>query len=201
VRLSQIQQVPDDFELQNYHRYLLNPDIHFNVSTWALDYTIFGDVFFEIRDQIEEMLKVPLKIKRISHLGVEGEYVGFRVLRPQKNDHNPFHRDSWIPYWRDTVNIWIPICGFEDANSLQLIPGSHMWPDDQILKTKSGVEIDGKRYHVPAAIGSINDFSIETPRLRKGGGLIFSPYLIHGNGANRLKDKTRVSLEFRFCMA
>jgi hypothetical protein len=198
-RLSHYQDVPADFDLKNYHRYLVNPDIHFKVSTWALDYKILGDSFFDLKNQMEELLGQKLTVKKINHLGVEGEYIGFRVLRPHQNDHNPFHRDSWIPYWRDTINVWLPICGFEDANSLQLIPESHLWSDDQILKTKSGVEIEGKKYHVPAAIGTVNDFRIEIPRLKNGDGIIFSPYLIHGNGANRLDDTTRVSLEFRFC--
>jgi ectoine hydroxylase-related dioxygenase (phytanoyl-CoA dioxygenase family) len=61
------------------------------------------------------------------------------------------------------------------------------------------VEIDGKKYHVSAAIGTVNEFNIETPVLQKGDGLIFSPYLIHGNGLNKQNDTTRVSLEFRFC--
>jgi ectoine hydroxylase-related dioxygenase (phytanoyl-CoA dioxygenase family) len=198
-RLSLFQEVPADFQLKNYHKYLINPETHFKVSTWALDYKIFGQSFFEVKAQMEEILGLKLTIKKISHLGVEGEYVGFRVLRPQKNDHNPFHRDSWIPYWRDTINVWLPICGFEDANSLQLIPQSHLWSDDQILKTKSGVEIEGKKYHVPAAIGTVNEFQIETPVLKAGDGILFSPYLLHGNGANKLQDITRVSLEFRFC--
>jgi hypothetical protein len=200
-RLARYQAVPDDFDLRSYHKYLTNSDNHFKVSTWALDYRLFGKRFFEVRDQVEQLLHRSLKVKKISHAGVEGEYVGFRVLRPGQNDHNPFHRDSWIPYWQDTVNIWLPICGFENANSIQLIPGSHRWSDDQILKTKSGVEIEGKKYHVPAAIGTVNNFSVETPLMKKGDALIFSPYLIHGNGENKLTDTTRVSLEFRFCAA
>jgi len=200
-RLAHYQAVPDDFDLRYYHRYLNDPDNHFKVSTWALDYRIFAERFFEVKAQVEYLLHKSLKVKKISHAGVEGEYLGFRVLRPGRNDHNPFHRDSWIPYWQDTVNIWLPICGFENANTLQLIPGSHVWSDDQILKTKSGVEIEGKKYHVPAAIGTVNNFSIETPLMKRGDALIFSPYLIHGNGENKMKDTTRVSLEFRFCIA
>jgi hypothetical protein len=198
-QLSQHQEVPADFTLGQYHRFLASEDVHYKISTWALDYKILGDTFYEIIGQVEEMLGLKLKLKKIKHLGIEGEYVGFRVLRPQKNDHNPFHRDAWIPYWRDTVNIWLPICGFENGNSLQLIPESHLWMDDEILKTKAGVEIDGKKYHVSAAIGTVNEFSTETPVLKRGDALIFSPYLIHGNGVNRENDLTRVSVEFRFC--
>ncbi|MBL7800019.1 MAG: phytanoyl-CoA dioxygenase family protein [Chitinophagales bacterium] len=198
-RLSIYQQVPKDFELSNYHNCLTRLDNHFRVSTWALDYEVLGSAFFDIKHQMEDLLKFKLAVKKIKHNGVDGEYVGFRILRPLKNDHNPFHRDAWIPYWRDTVNIWLPLCGFENANTLQMIPGSHNWADSQILKTKAGVEIDGKTYHVPAAIGTVNDFTIDTPDLIKGEGLVFSPFLIHGNGVNRKPNTTRVSLEFRFC--
>lgn len=198
-RLSLYQAVPSDFSLSSYHECLLRAETHFKLSTWGLEYDIFGSAFYALKEQIEERLKLNLKVKRINHMGVDGDYIGFRIIRPMKNDHNPFHRDSWIPYWRDTINVWLPICGFEDSNSLQLIPKSHLWRDDEILKTKAGVEIDGKKYHVPAAIGTNNDFTIETPNLKKGEGLIFSPFLIHGNGANKSENCTRVSLEFRFC--
>ena len=198
-QLSLHQEVASDFNLARYHRFLEKEEIHYKVSTWALDYKLLGNTFYAVMNQVEDLLGLKLKLKKITHLGQEGEYVGFRLIRPLKNDHNPFHRDAWIPYWRDTVNIWLPICGFENGNSLQLIPQSHMWADDQVLKTKAGVEIDGKKYHVSAAIGTVNKFHIETPVLKAGEGLIFSPYLIHGNGLNRQNDTTRVSLEFRFC--
>ncbi len=189
------------FELCRYHQYLQQEETHYKISTWGLEYQMLGNAFYEILQQAEDLLQLKLKVKKINHLGKEGDYVGFRILRPLRNDHNPFHRDAWLPYWRDTVNVWLPICGFENGNTLQLIPKSHLWSDDQILKTKIGAEIEGKKYHVPAAIGTVNNFSIETPVLKKGDGLIFSPYLIHGNGRNHKTDETRVSLEFRFCKA
>ena len=200
-RLSAFQVVHENFELNEYHRFLESDDIHYKVSTWALEYTEIGNSFLNIKSRVEELLKEKLSVKKINHLGTWGEYIGFRILRPNRNDHNPFHRDAWISYWRDTVNVWIPLCGFEDGNSLQMIPKSHLWSDDKVLKTKAGVEIDGKKYHVSAAIGTVNKFSIETPELTEGQGLVFSPYLIHGNGVNRKSDVTRVSLEFRFCRA
>lgn len=200
-RLSLYQEVSENFELSNYHNFLSRAENHFKVSTWALDYEILGPSFFDIKKQVEELLKIKLKITRIAHKGVEGEYVGFRILRPKQSDHNPFHRDAWIPYWRNTVNVWLPVCGFEKGNGLQLIPKSHLWNDSEILKTKGGAEIDGKKYSVPAAIGTTNKFTVLKPIMKKGGGLVFSPYLIHGNGVNLKNDVTRVSLEFRFCKA
>ena len=200
-RLSLYQEVPENFELSKYHQFLWRAENHFKVSTWALDYEILGSSFFDIKKQVEELLRVKLKITRIEHKGAEGEYVGFRILRPKQGDHNPFHRDSWIPYWRNTVNVWLPVCGFEKGNGLQLIPKSHLWNDSEILKTKGGAEIDGKKYSVPAAIGTIHKFTVLKPVMKKGEGLVFSPYLIHGNGLNQKHDITRVSLEFRFCKA
>lgn len=198
-RLSVYQKVSSDFELTQYHRFLEHEETHYKISTWALEYTAIGDIYFEIKKRVENVLKLKLKVKAISHLGKEGYYIGFRILRPMRNDHNPFHRDAWIPNWRDTINAWLPLCGFEDGNSLQVIPESHLWEDNQILKTKAGAEIEGKKYHVPAAIGAVNKFNIETPLLNPGDGLIFSPYIIHGNGVNKKSDTARVSLEFRFC--
>ncbi len=198
-QLSAYQKISPDFELSQYHNFLESEENHYKISTWALEYKEIGDVFFEIKKDVEDLLGLKLKVKTINHRDKEGEYIGFRIIRPMKNDHNPFHRDAWIPYWRDTVNVWLPLCGFEDGNSLQIIPKSHQWRDDQILKTKAGVEIEGKKYHVSAAIGAVNEFTIETPLLNYGEGLVFSPYLIHGNGVNRKDNTTRVSLEFRFC--
>jgi ectoine hydroxylase-related dioxygenase (phytanoyl-CoA dioxygenase family) len=200
-RLSSYQEVPSDFELRNYHKYLKKEENHYKISTWALDIENLGSVYHNILAQVESILGLKLKTKEIEHLGQLGHFIGFRIVRPLKNDHNPFHRDAWIPYWQDTINVWLPICGFEDGNGLQLIPKSHLWNDNEILKTKSGVEMNGKKYHVAAAIGSLNSFNIETPVLKQGDGLIFSPYLVHGNGVNKNSDVTRTSIEFRFCKA
>lgn len=198
-KLVEFQEVPADFELEKYHIYLKDESTHFKVSSWAMDFQLIGNAYFEIKKKIESILQAELTIKKIEHMGNIGEFIGFRIIRPQKNDHNPLHRDSWIDFWQDTINVWLPICGFENGNSLQLIPQSHLWFDEEILRTKSGAEIDGKIYRVPAAIGTIQSFTIETPILKKGEGLVFSPFLIHGNGVNNSLDKTRISLEFRFC--
>ena len=148
---------------------------------------------------MEALLRESLDLKAIEHQGAIGKFLGFRIVRPGKPDFNPFHRDAWLPYWRDVVNVWAPLSGFEGGNTMSIIPGTHNLDDSEILKTKKGAIINDKTYHVPAAIALGQNFEPITPVLEKGEALVFSPYLIHGNGINRNPDTTRVSIEFRFC--
>ena len=197
--LEEHQTVEPGFTLEEYHKHVLNDKIHYAVSSWAMTDEVIGKHYAHIKAQMEELLGIMLTTKEIEHKGSKGCFLGFRIVRPGKSDHNPYHRDAWLPYWRDTVNVWIPICGFENGNTISLIPGTHILDDSEILKTKRGAIIGEKTYHVPEAVAIKRPFEKLTPSLQEGEGLIFSPYLIHGNGRNNLPDTTRVSIELRFC--
>jgi hypothetical protein len=53
-----------------------------------------------------------------------------RVVRPgSTTDHNPPHRDVWIPRLRNALNLYLPLCGSSPQTSLPLVPGSHRWAE------------------------------------------------------------------------
>jgi len=198
--LGKYQPVPEDFSLDMYHKFLLSEETHYEIATWGIHHNQLIKYYDVVKMAVEKVLNVELDIKEINHRGVLGKYIGYRIVRPHKDDHNPFHRDSWISYWRDTVNVWIPICGFSAQNGLQLIEESHSWPNNEIFKTSSGYVLNDKVYHVPAAIAVKRPFDLIKPILQKGQGILFTPYLLHGNGINTSTNETRVSVEFRFCL-
>lgn len=198
-KLSKHVQVPDDFVLENYHKYVPSDEAHYDVAGWSMPPQTIQSSFEEIKRITEKFLKTTLTLKQISHNGIEDTYIGYRIVRPGRQDHSPFHRDAWTPYWTNTINIWVPICGTHEGNSLQLIPKSHMWPEKDIIRTKAGTLINGKKYHITTAVAATQPCEMITPELQLGEGLMFSPYLLHGNGINKHQDITRVSIEIRFC--
>ena len=199
--LAAQQAVSHPFDLEKYHRQVTTDEVHYAISTWAMPNTVIGGLLDVLRQKMEQLLGLPLALKEVEHRGSRDRFLGFRIVRPGKADHNPYHRDAWLPYWQDTVNVWIPVAGFEQGNTLHLIPGTHTLNDAEILKTKKGAVIDGKVYHVPAAVALRQPFTAVRPQLLPGEALVFSPYILHGNGINSLPDRTRVSIELRFCKA
>jgi ectoine hydroxylase-related dioxygenase (phytanoyl-CoA dioxygenase family) len=121
-----------------------------------------------------------------------------RVVRPRSTDHSPPHRDHWLDHLRGTIAAYLPVVGSGPDSSLPLVPGSHRWPDDMLLRTDGPGVANGVRYGIPAIAAS--DRRIRMQRPDPGGGelLVFSPYLVHGGAVNRQPDTTRVSLELRF---
>lgn len=187
-----------DFDLTNYHNVVSNDGIHRSISKWGILIEEIEEFYLIVKEKMERLLGVELITKTITHNSKEGQFVGYRLVRPQREDHNPFHKDSWLEYWQDTINVWLPLSGFNDDNGLQFIESSHLFDNENIYRTPSGYVSEGKTYHVPAAVAIDHPFTIIRPRLSEGQGIIFSPYLIHGNGINNSADETRVSLEFRF---
>lgn len=122
-----------------------------------------------------------------------------RVVRPgSTTDHNPPHRDVWIPRLRNALNLYLPLCGSSPQTSLPLVPGSHRWAEAEIERTVDGARLDGVAYSVPTVVSSRRPLRFVRPDPAPGWGTVFSPYLIHGGARNANQDTTRVSLEMRF---
>lgn len=196
--LSAYQTVDKDFTLSQYHNCVLDDQIHKSVSKWGIPSSKLSSLYEVVKERVETILNTRLASKKIVHNGTEDVFVGCRIVRPNKNDYNPFHRDTWIDYWKDTINIWIPLSAFHQDSGLQFVKGSHLFKNDEVYKTKSGYSEGDKKYHVPAAVAFKHTFEIVKPSLTAGQGIVFSPFLVHGNGVNHSINETRVSLEFRF---
>lgn len=188
-----------EFTLAKYHTVVTTDEQHFNViditrnlENEDFDFNIdllterFGKILgYELTSWVEELKK--------SHIQI-------RISRPSSLDINPPHRDGYLSYWEDIINVWIPIEGCSEATSLPVFSGSHLIPENEILRTESkGAKINGNVYYVPCILetkaGVIN---MERPNPKEGEALLFTPYLIHGAAVNQTKDTTRVSLELRF---
>ncbi len=126
-------------------------------------------------------------------------YFFIRIVRPSPyQDNNPPHKDVWLDRLRNAINLYIPLAGSNENSSLSLVPGSHLWMESDIARTRMGALVNGVKYSVPSVV--IEDYVLEMirPEVKQGGAMLFSPYLIHGGAVNLNTDKTRVSLEMRF---
>lgn len=191
--------VPASFELARYHDH---------VRTDAAHQAVVGELF---RAGIaSEALPIPVATieERISELvgcrvstynSSYGESrVYLRIARPGgRGDHNPPHRDVWLAPLRHGVNGYVPLAGSTPRSSLGLVPGSHRWPESDIVRTREGATLDGIAYAVPAVVGSTRELRLSRPDPAPGEVLLFSPYLVHGGAINLEPDLTRASLELR----
>ena len=126
-------------------------------------------------------------------------HVQLRINRPNSLDINPPHKDGYLSYWKDIINIWIPISGCNEKTSLPVVPGSHLWPENQLYKTKNkGAKINGFKYHVPCILkSSEGKIKMIRPNPKQGDAIFFTPFLIHGAAFNS-SEYTRVGMELRF---
>jgi len=190
---------PKIFTLEKYHEYVKTPEQHFEVinHTRNLRNKDFDLDFDALNKTLSEYLKTPLtsKLKYFDR-----SHIQIRISRPNSLDINPPHRDSYLDYYKDILNIWIPITGCNEKSSLPVCPGSHLITEDQIIRTDPrSAYINENVYAVPCILETLNGpFKMVRPNPKDKEALIFTPYLIHGAGVNLNKDITRVSLELRF---
>lgn len=189
---------PENFQLKDYHKVITTNEQHLqviditrNLTNEDFDFNIdmlaerFGKILgYELTSFVEELGK--------SHIQI-------RINRPSSLDINPPHRDGYLSYWEDVVNVWIPIAGCTPQTSLPVLPGSHLLPENEVLRTESkGAKINGNTYYVPCILKTKSDnLKMMRPNPKEGEAILFSPFLIHGAAVNR-SDSTRVSIELRF---
>jgi hypothetical protein len=126
-----------------------------------------------------------------------------RICRPSSvtdTDYNPCHRDIYLDFYRNIVNIYVPIVGSNDKSSLAMQSGSHLWNESDLVVTKGGAYFpsSGKKYSVDAILRSKQPLDMVRPNPREDEFILFSPYLIHGCSSNNNVDTTRMSVEIRF---
>lgn len=130
---------------------------------------------------------------------IGSDHVQLRIIRPGSTDYNPPHRDGALLELQSTLNVWIPIVAVDESNSLPIIPGSHLIAEEECWQTApASARIRGRLYNVPA-IGRLRGGPLEMTRtkVRIGQALLFTPYLVHGLGANLNGNRTRMAAELR----
>ena len=190
---------PDSFELSDYHRYLGLGFDHLEVIQkirGGFSLRRFPGNLRAMEDRVSEICGTELTVWH----PVELMQVFFiRIVRPQVSvDYNPPHRDVWLDRLRNAVNIYLPIAGSNELSSLPIVPGSHLWPESEVERTCNGSQVNGVKYQVSAVTGAVRPIQMVMPNPGMKEILVFTPYVIHGGGANMNKDQTRMSLEMRF---
>ena len=196
--LNEISCNSDSFQLADYHKVITTNEMHLkviditrNLTNDDFDFDIdvlakrFGEILgYPLTSWVEELQK--------SHIQI-------RINRPSSLDINPPHRDGYLSYWEDVINVWIPIEGCNKHTSLPVLPGSHLIPENKILRTESkGAKINGNTYYVPCVLKTgEGNLKMIRPNPKEGEALLFTPFLIHGAAVNR-SNSTRISIELRF---
>ncbi len=125
-------------------------------------------------------------------------YFWMRIIRPGILENNPAHKDVYLDYLRNAVNIYFPVCGSSKKSSLSIAPKTHKENEQNILRTVSGARVGKRQFTVPAILHINGSLELIRPNPQSDEMMVFSPYLVHGAGINEEIDLTRISLEMRF---
>lgn len=125
-----------------------------------------------------------------------------RINRPNSLDYNPPHKDGYeiLDYHGlepNFINVWIPICGVSHKSSLPFAIGSHLIPENKIIRSEKGAIVSGKQYHVRCIKEWNLSNKLQRIPIQNKQAFLFSPFLIHGLALNQQEDQTRIALEFR----
>ena len=191
----------DGFTLEKYHRYV-SEKLHSEVikktkRLFPEDLSIDTN---QIVKRFSEYFNTKLSFTNpVSHYT---QWMIARINRPRSNDYNTVHKDIYeifdkYPVIPKMVNIWIPLCGVTELNSLPIVPRSHLLSEDMIIRSRAGSIVNGIPYSV-ASIKSWNEStSLDRVLIKSDELLVFSSHLIHGLAYNASNDVTRISFEFR----
>ena len=132
-----------------------------------------------------------------------------RASRPEKpweQENIGWHRESFYgPNMSKAVNIWTPIQGVTERNTLKFIPGSQEIPDDSIHlraeESESTVQFSaghklGFNYRHKIIESGVDLTSAEPLLVDVGFSAIFPGNLIHGAAKNNSKN-IRFSVDYR----
>ena len=135
--------------------------------------------------------------------------VYLRASRPTKQPNQEnigWHRETFYgANMHKALNIWTPIKGVNEDNTLQYIPESHLIPENNIIIEQSRDSITeqfsdghklGFQYKPKQIIGGVNFNSREKMNVPIGTSAIFDGNLIHGAAENK-SSTIRFSLDFR----
>ena len=184
--------------LENYHNAITEEEHKKILNSMPYKKDIYPDVkkFSEyLEKMVSDVLGEPVKIFN--------DDLWFRICRPSKindNDYNPCHRDVYLDFYRNIVNIYLPVLGSNEKSSLTIQPGSHKWSESETMVTQGGAffKTQNKKYSVDAIVASKQPIEMIRPNPTEYQLMLFSPYLIHGCAQNNNETTTRISLEVRF---
>lgn len=198
IKLCLNKLVSNKFDLEKYHRNV-SDEKHYEIVKTTRD--LFPKDFnFCIKNKLEK--KIGFELTDIDPFNNNQVHIIVRINRPNSNDYNPPHKDTYEHYdeygiVQKCINFWVPICGVNNKSMLPLVPGSHLIPENKILRSKKGAVINKKQYRVRNVYEWDGKIELIRPKINLGQVLIFTPNLIHGAAINEQEDTTRIALEFR----
>jgi hypothetical protein len=187
-----------DLDIEKYHTHV-NEEQHKQILN-SMPYKKNDSVELRIfAEYLEEFMSNLVKEK----VKIFNDDILVRICRPDiisKEDFNPCHRDVYLDFYRNTVNIYLPIIGSNEKSSLLMEESSHLWNENMTSTTRGGAyfKSSNKKYSVDAIVESKIELNMIRPNPDINEILVFSPYLIHGCSDNKNEDITRMSLEIRF---
>lgn len=190
-----------DFKLENYHQFVTD-STHLKViqkSRRLYPKNLSIDVD-EILQRFSDYFERRLSFKNPVS-GTE-QWMIARLNRPESNDFNTAHKDVYEVFDKyqkipQMINIWVPLVGVTEKNSLPVVPRSHLLPENKILRTTAGSTVNGVKYSVNSIKSWADDSSLTRVPIQLDEIFIFSSHLIHGLAVNTEEDITRISFEFR----
>lgn len=198
VKNEIISVVNKDFALENYHKFITEEEHKLILNSMPYKKDMYPDVK-EFSEYLEKMISdiVGESVK------IFNDDLWFRICRPSKindNDYNPCHRDVYLDFYRNIVNIYLPVVGSNEKSALTIQSGSHKWSESDTMVTQGGAffKTQNKKYSVDAIVASKYPIEMIRPNPSVSQLMLFSPYLIHGCAQNNNEDTTRISLEVRF---
>ena len=198
MKLNKVNCEYSKFRLEDYHKTVKEDKLHRKIIGFTRELTEknFSLDIYKLLERAEDVLacKLSLMVKELNRVHIQ-----LRINRPNSLDINPPHKDGYLSYWKDIINIWIPIAGCDINSSLPLIPKSHLIKENELYKTQNqGATINGSQYRVPCILKTKNgNLKMIRPNPKEGDAIFFTPFLIHGAAFNKSK-KTRIGMELRF---
>lgn len=132
-----------------------------------------------------------------------------RGSRPNQNtlqENIGWHRETFYgPNMEKVVNVWTPIRGCNEQNTLQYIPNSHLIPDKEIIVRKRDDKFTkrfslghklGFQYAPKDIVGGVDLSKATRLVVAEKNSAVFSGNLIHGAAENR-SSAIRFSCDFR----
>jgi len=194
-----------EFELDKYHNFVTD-EIHIelikriNAGPDGKNGIPFNFLPFPV-ELIEEHISKICGCNVTCKETLQGDKINnfwIRVVRPLSRDNNPPHRDIHLERSKGAINLYFPIAGSNLNSSLPVIPGSHLWPESEIIRTFGDTYINNIKFTNPATVSALKGLKMITPNPAFNEVLVFTPYMLHGGGRNFNHNLTRFSLEMRF---
>jgi ectoine hydroxylase-related dioxygenase (phytanoyl-CoA dioxygenase family) len=198
IKTEILKETNKQFELDKYHEHVSEEE-HKTILNSMPYKKNKNDEIIQFSNYLESIVSEKLNEK----VKIFNGDLWFRICRPTsiyKNDFNPCHRDIYLDFYRNIVNIYLPVTGSNELSSLNIHSGSHKWNENETCITTGGAyfKSTNKKYSVDAIIASKQHLNMIRPNPNENQLMLFSPYLIHGCANNDNLDTTRISLEVRF---